>query len=147
MTTETHPTADTQPTPEGAPAPARDLMLGFVIKCAVGLTLVGMLGSVLAQPENGALALSFGLGAALAIGNFWLSRRIVARMVSQPGSGGGTAGMLVAKMLGFFGLVYVSFKALPVDVMGFTGGLMVVVLSIVLGNAFGPKARAENQNG
>jgi|GEM_PF-2791390 len=135
-------------TPQGAaPSPASDPMLAFVVKCAAALLLVGVVGSVVAQPDNPALPLSFGFGAALALINFWLSRRIVARMVSQRDGGGSTAGMMVAKMLGFFGLVYAAFRLLPVDEIGFTGGLLVVVLSIVFGNAFGPRARVESQHG
>jgi hypothetical protein len=116
------------------------------VGCLLGC-IVGVVGSVVAQPDNPALPLSFGFGAALALINFWLSRRIVARMVSQRDGGGSTAGMMVAKMLGFFGLVYAAFRLLPVDEIGFTGGLLVVVLSIVFGNAFGPRARVESQHG
>ena len=136
------------PTPQGADtSAASDPMLAFVVKCAAALTLVGGIASVALQPDAVNVTLSFVFGAALALGNFWLSRRIVARMVTQSGGGGGTAGLLVAKMLGFFGLVYAAFRVLSVDEVGFTGGLMVVVLSIVIGNAFGPKARVERENG
>jgi len=147
MNTDTPNHADAPTAPAAAPSPASDSMLAFVVKCAAALSLVGIVGSVVAQPDNPALPLSFGFGAALALSNFWLSRRIVARMVTQQDGGGSTAGMMVAKMLGFFGLVYAAFRLLPVDEIGFTGGLLVVVLSIVFGNAFGPRARVESQHG
>jgi hypothetical protein len=147
MTPDTPHHEEASMNPIAAPSPGSDAMLAFVVKCAAALCLLGVVASAVAEPDYPARPLSFGFGAMLAVINFWLSRRIVARMVSQRDGGGSTAGMMVAKMLGFFGLVYVAFKLLPIDELGFTGGLFVVVISILIGNAFGPKARVESQHG
>ncbi len=123
-----------------------DPMLRFVALCALALGVVGVLATAFTQPA--AVPLGIAVGTALTLGNFWVSRRLVARMVEQSEQGGmGAAGLLALKMLTFFGLVYLAVTFLPLDVIGFVGGLMAVVLSIVIGNVFGPAPTVENTHG
>lgn len=87
-----------------------------------------------------------GAGAALAVANFWVLRRLGARAVAKVEAGASTGQALglvlslAVKMLLLFGLVWVAIRHLGLPVLPFTLGLSVFVAAILLGGLYlGPQ--------
>jgi hypothetical protein len=82
--------------------------------------------------------LAAGVGGALACANFWVVRRLGARAVARvlaggpPGQAVGLVALLFAKMTALFALVWVAVRVLHLEVVPFTMGLSVFVISILL---------------
>ena len=88
------------------------------------------------------------VGAALAIANFWVLRRLGARAVARveagasPGQAVALVMSLAVKMLLLFGLVWVAIRVLGLPVLPFTMGMSVFVAAIFLGGLYlGPQSR------
>jgi hypothetical protein len=88
-----------------------------------------------------------GAGAALAVANFWVLRRLGARAVAKVEAGASTGQALglvlslAVKMLLLFGLVWVAIRRLGLPVLPFTLGLSVFVASILFGGLYlGPQS-------
>jgi hypothetical protein len=86
-------------------------------------------------------------GAALAVANFWVLRRLGARAVAKVEAGAsprqalGLVLSLAVKMLLLFGLVWVAIRKLGLPVLPFTLGLSVFVAAILLGGLYlGPQS-------
>ncbi len=101
------------------------LVLGVSVACLCGL-LWGLRGF-----------LSAGCGAALSAGNLWAVRRLAGKAVRAAGSGDSSAAMnalivsLMVKMIALFALVWFAIRALKVELMPFTLGLLVFVVALV----------------
>jgi len=86
--------------------------------------------------------LGAGIGASLAIANFWAIRRLGLRAVAKVTGGEGTphplplVAALVGKMALLFGLVWLMIRRVGLPVLPFTLGLSVFVLSILTTGLF-----------
>src|SRR6185312_2642644 len=83
--------------------------------------------------------LATGVGAALALANFWAIRRLGGRAAARVAAGDSVpralplVAALVGKMSLFFALVWVMIRWVRLPVLPFTLGLSVFVVSIVVG--------------
>lgn len=109
---------------------------------------VTALGGVL---WGGRGALSSGVGALLAVLNFWAIRRLGARAVARVADGGSSsqAGALVAalvfKMTALFVLVWLAIRVFHLPVVPFALGISVLVVAIlVAGPALAAESSAED---
>ena len=91
--------------------------------------------------------LAAGVGAALAVANFWVLRRLGSRAVAKVEAGASTGQALglvlslAVKMLLLFGLVWVAVRKLGLPVLPFTMGLSVFVAAILLSGLYlGPQS-------
>lgn len=88
--------------------------------------------------RDGAIVLGLVAGSALTCLNFYVLRRLVVKWTADAaaGKGGGTASMLMMpKMIGLMLAVAAAVLLLPLDVVAFTIGYSIFVLSIVIETA------------
>lgn len=84
-----------------------------------------------------------GVGAALALANFWAIRRLGGRAAARVASGESVpralplVAALVGKMTLLFALVWVMIRFVRLPVLPFTLGLSVFVVAIVIGGLYG----------
>jgi len=110
----------------------------------IGVTVLG--GVV----WGGRGALASGVGALLAIANFWAIRRLGARAVARVTEGasgaqaGGLVTALVLKMTALFGLVWLAIRVFRLPVVPFALGISVLVVAILVA---GPALAAESTAG
>jgi hypothetical protein len=93
------------------------------------VVLVGLLTQ--SQP----IVLGLMVGSALTCLNFYVLRRLVVKWTADAatGKGGGAASMLMLpKMVGLMGAVAVAVLLLPLDVIAFTVGYSIFIISIVV---------------
>jgi hypothetical protein len=92
------------------------------------VVLVGLL------TQSRPIVLGLMVGSALTCLNFYVLRRLVVKWTSDAatGKGGGAASMLMLpKMIGLMGAVAVAVLLLPLDVIAFTIGYSIFIVSIV----------------
>jgi len=97
------------------------------------LAIVVVLGGLLTRSQPVILGLM--VGASLTCLNFYVLRRLIVKWTADAasGKGGGAASMLMLpKMLGLMGAVTVAVLLLPLDVVAFTVGYSIFIVSIVV---------------
>lgn len=100
---------------------------------AAVVTLVGLL------TQTRPVVLGLMVGSGLTCLNFYVLRRLVVKWTADAaaGRGGGTASMLMLpKMVGLMGAVAVAVLLLPLDVIAFTIGYSIFIISIVVEAAY-----------
>lgn len=121
--------------------------LAFVV------TLVGLLIT-----RSQSIVLGLMVGSGLTCLNFFVLRKLVVKWTTaaQTGKGGGTASMLMLpKMVFLMGAVTLSVLLLPIDVIAFTIGYSIFIVSIVVEAAYSalrtpdpaPDSESETPNG
>ena len=126
--------------------PADQLPLRTIERTTVVLGgAAGAVAGLLWGPRGRAAA---AVGAALAVANFWVLRRLGARAVARVEAGASTGQAvalvmsLAVKMLLLFGLVWVAVRLVGLPVLPFTLGMSVFVAAIFLGGLYlGPQSR------
>lgn len=112
-----------------------DQQIRWVVGCAAVLAVVGVGVSLgLGRVDY---AVGIAVGGAIALANLWMLTRLVRRMMA-PGGAGASVGLFLLKMGLLGGVLFGAFKLVPMDVLGFTLGLSVVVLAVTLSAIFGP---------
>ncbi len=99
--------------------------------------IVTVVGLVLTRSQPVVLGLM--VGSALTCLNFYVLRRLITKWTADAaaGKGGGTASMLMLpKMIGLMGAVAVAVLLLPLDVIAFTIGYSIFIVSIVVETAY-----------
>ncbi|MBU0554121.1 hypothetical protein KKF91_12275 [Myxococcota bacterium] len=110
--------------------------LRWITLTATGLSLIGLIISALMGLQ---VALGFGLGAALAVGNLWLLSRLGARLLEGDArSKGRLVGLFMLKFTLFIGIIFGVTLGLPTHPLALMAGLSVVLLAILLGALIGP---------
>jgi hypothetical protein len=96
------------------------------------------LGAVLALAalvtQSRQIALGVVIGAALTCINFFVLRKLVVKWTAEAASGrsGSSAVLMLPKMIGLMGAVAVAVLFLPIDVIAFTVGYSIFIVSIVI---------------
>ena len=96
------------------------------------------LGAVLAVAalvtQSRQIALGVVVGVALTCINFFVLRKLVVKWTAEAakGQGGNSAMLMLPKMIGLMGAVAVAVLFLPIDVIAFTVGYSIFILSIVI---------------
>ncbi|MFN3200078.1 MAG: ATP synthase subunit I [Bradymonadia bacterium] len=79
------------------------------------------------------------LGVVLGVGNFWLMRRLMWRVLNRPGKGRATALVaLLLKLAALGAIIFLSLHYLPVHPIALLAGVSVVVVMIMASAVFGP---------
>lgn len=96
------------------------------------LAIVVVLAGLLTQSQH--IVLGLMIGSALTCLNFYVLRRLVTKWTAEAASGkGGNASLLMLpKMIFLMGAVAVSVLFLPIDVIAFTVGYSIFIVSIVI---------------
>ena len=123
-------------------------LLSWVTVCA---GILGVLGAVGTLPLGDVkLSYSIALGAAIAVGNLILMRRLGRRMVASllaapgaPSDRGKTTGLFLLKFVLLLGGLWLLFQLVPLNPLGLLGGLSTLVLAVVMGTLFGPAPAPE----
>ena len=97
-----------------------------------GIGAVVIAAGALTQPRDIALGLT--IGALLTCANFFALRKLVVKWTREAASGrGGNASLLMLpKMIGLMGAVALVILFLPVNVIAFTIGYSIFIVSIVI---------------
>ncbi|HEY5933203.1 MAG TPA: ATP synthase subunit I [Kofleriaceae bacterium] len=96
------------------------------------------LGAVLAVgalvTQSRQIALGVVVGVALTCINFFVLRKLVVKWTAEAAAGqsGNSAMLMLPKMIGLMGAVAVAVLFLPIDVIAFTAGYSIFILSIVI---------------
>jgi hypothetical protein len=79
------------------------------------------------------IALGVAVGAALTCANFYVLRRLVTKWTAEAaaGKGGNSAVLMLPKMVALMAAVAVAVLLLPIDVIAFTVGYSIFIVSIV----------------
>ncbi|HYC56368.1 MAG TPA: hypothetical protein VEL28_15655 [Candidatus Binatia bacterium] len=86
------------------------------------------------------------LGAAFALGNFYLLRLVVSRLMTPAASGKVTVFLIVAKFFLLFGLIAAVLYRLPIAPMSFAVGASALVVAIVVeGTLLGAPISGQDQ--
>lgn len=112
-----------------------DHQLRWVIGCAATLAVVGV--AIALGLGRADYAVGVAVGGAIALANLWVLARLVRRMMASDGAGA-SAGLFLLKMAMLGGVLFAAFKLVPMNVLGFTLGLSVVVLAVTLSAIIGP---------
>lgn len=97
-----------------------------------GIAAIVIAVAALTQPQD--IALGLAVGALLTCANFFVLRKLVAKWTREAATGrGGNASLLMLpKMLGLMGAVALAVLVLPIDVVAFTIGYSIFILSIIV---------------
>ncbi len=97
--------------------------------------IVVLVGAV-TQPQR--IVLGLMVGSALTCLNFYVLRRLVVKWTAEAasGKGGNSSLLMLPKMIGLMGAVAVSVLLLPLDVVAFTIGYSIFIVSIVIEAAY-----------
>lgn len=96
-----------------------------------------VLGGILAVAalitQSREIALGVAVGAALTCANFYVLRRLVVKWTSEAasGKGGNAAVLMLPKMVALMAAVALAVLLLPIDVIAFTVGYSIFIVSIV----------------
>lgn len=96
----------------------------------LGAALVAV--AALTQPRSIALGIAVGVG--LTCVNFFVLRKLVIRWTrdAAAGRGGNAAVLMLPKMIGLMGAVALAILFLPINVVAFTIGYSIFIVSIVI---------------
>ena len=101
------------------------------------LAAIVTVAGAITQPRS--IVLGLMVGSALTCLNFYVLRRLVVKWTADAasGQGGGAASMLMLpKMVALMGAVAVSVLFLPIDIVAFTIGYSIFIVSIVVEAAY-----------
>ncbi len=104
----------------------------------INYILAGIVVAVGLLTQSQPIVLGLMVGAGLTCLNFYVLRRLVVKWTADAasGKGGGAASMLMMpKMIGLMGAVAFAVLLLPIDVIAFTIGYSIFILSIVIETA------------
>ena len=96
------------------------------------------LGAVLAVAALVTQSRSIALGVVVGVGltclNFYVLRKLVVKWTAEAarGQAGNSAVLMLPKMIGLMGAVAVAVLFLPIDVIAFTAGYSIFIVSIVI---------------
>lgn len=114
-------------------------MLRWVSTRSAALGAVGAGGAILA--ERPLVALGIGVGALVAVANFWALRYLAARLFTGDARTKGMAMVLFSvKFVALATVVWVLLSTVRMDAVGFMVGISVVVLVSTLAPVLGPRA-------
>lgn len=123
-----HPTNTTEP---------EDVILKWVTTRSMILGVLTIGGFAI----TGIPSMIFGaaLGVVLGIGNFWVMRRLMWRIIHRPGRSRGMAtGALLLKLAVLGALIFLVMSYLEIHPLALMGGLSVVVVTIMASGIFAP---------
>lgn len=106
--------------------------------------------AIAALTQSQEIALGFAVGAGLTCLNFFVLRKLVGKWTrdAAEGRGGNAQLLMLPKMLGLMGAVALVVIFLPVDVVAFTIGYSIFIVSIVIEATYsGLKKPSENTHG
>lgn len=130
----------TQHTPAPAGPSADELhdpLLRWVLTRGMVLGLL-VVGGFAATGDVGLIA-GAALGVIIGLGNFWLMRRLMWRVLSRPGRGRALAmGALLFKLGALGAIIFLSMTYLPINPIALLCGLSVVVVMIMASALLGP---------
>ncbi|HEX2692317.1 MAG TPA: ATP synthase subunit I [Kofleriaceae bacterium] len=97
-----------------------------------GIGAIVIAAAALTQPRD--IALGLAVGVLLTCANFFVLRKLVTKWTREAASGrGGNASLLMLpKMLGLMGAVAFAVLVLPINVVAFTIGYSIFILSIIV---------------
>ena len=97
-----------------------------------GLGAVVIAASAITQPRD--IALGLAVGVLLTCANFFVLRKLVTKWTREAATGrGGNASLLMLpKMIGLMGAAAVSVIFLPINVVAFTIGYSIFIVSIIV---------------
>ena len=97
-----------------------------------GISAAVILVALLTQPRD--VVLGVAVGAGLTCANFWVLRRIIVKWTGEVATGkaGNSSLFMLPKMLVLMGAVAVAILVLPIDVVAFTVGYSIFIVSIVV---------------
>jgi hypothetical protein len=97
-----------------------------------GIGAIVIAAGALTQPRD--IALGLAVGALLTCANFFVLRKLVSKWTREAATGrGGNASLLMLpKMIGLMGAVALAVLVLPIDVVAFTIGYSIFILSIIV---------------
>lgn len=97
-----------------------------------GIGAIAVAVGALTQPRD--IALGLAVGVALTCVNFFVLRKLVTKWTREAATGrGGNASLLMLpKMIGLMGAVALVILFLPIDVVAFTIGYSIFIVSIVI---------------
>ena len=105
------------------------------INYAIGAIVIA--GAALTQPRHIALGLCVGI--LLTCANFFVLRKLVTKWTREAQTGndrGNTALLMLPKMIGLMGAVAVAILVLPIDVVAFTIGYSIFLISIIVDTTY-----------
>jgi len=97
-----------------------------------GIGAIVIAAGALTQPRDVALGLA--VGALLTCANFFVLRKLVTKWTREAATrrGGNASLLMLPKMVGLMGAVVLALLILPVDVVAFTIGYSIFILSIII---------------
>ena len=101
-----------------------------------GISAAVILLALLTQPRD--VVLGVAVGAGLTCANFWVLRRIIVKWTGEVATGkaGNSSLFMLPKMLVLMGAVAVAILVLPIDVVAFTVGYSIFIVSIVVDTVY-----------
>lgn len=112
-----------------------------------GLGAAVALASLLTQSR--AIALGVCVGVALTCANFYVLRRLITKWTSAAAQGQSSNAplLMLPKMIGLMGAVAVAVLFLPIDVVAFTVGYSIFIVSIIVETIYSAIFASEPANG
>jgi hypothetical protein len=97
---------------------------------AIGAVAIAV--AALTQPRD--IALGVTVGALLTCGNFFVLRKLVTKWTrdAAQGRGGNASLLMLPKMIGLMGAVAIAIVFLPINVVAFTVGYSIFLISIAI---------------
>ena len=97
-----------------------------------GIGAVVIAVAALTQPRD--IALGLAVGALLTCANFFVLRKLVTKWTREAATGRGSNAslLMLPKMIGLMGAVALAVLILPIDVVAFTIGYSIFILSIIV---------------
>jgi hypothetical protein len=104
----------------------------------------GVLVIAAALTQSREIALGIAVGVALTCANFFVLRKLVTKWTSDAARGktGPAPLLMLPKMIGLMGAVAVAILLLPLDVIAFTVGYSIFIVSIVIDTTYAAFAAA-----
>lgn len=101
-----------------------------------GIGAIAIAVAALTQPRD--IALGLAVGTLLTCANFFVLRKLVTKWTREAATGrGGNASLLMLpKMIGLMGAVALAILVLPIDVVAFTIGYSIFIVSIIVEATF-----------
>jgi len=114
------------------------------INYAIGAIVIA--GAALTQPRHIALGLCVGI--LLTCANFFVLRKLVTKWTREAQTGndrGNTALLMLPKMIGLMGAVAIAVVFLRVDVIAFTAGYSIFIVSIIIEATYSSLRTADSE--
>jgi hypothetical protein len=101
-----------------------------------GIGAVTIAAAALTQPRD--IALGFAVGTLLTCINFFVLRKLVTKWTREAaqGRGGNSSLLMLPKMIGLMGAVAIAVVFLPINVVAFTIGYSIFIVSIIVEATF-----------